>query len=283
MKYNELLVEEPGNQYPKAGEVAPFASLPAWWRRFIFQVLNGRELQVYLYIIMMVDSDNAVAYPLVESIRKDMGLASDTQIFEALRTLEDQGFIRRRRTQLPNRTSRLPRNVYQRSAPEHTLLCLLKRGRSEDGGHAGDKAIDEYLNPGVCPTPRPKNPNLYSGIPKDVARGLKRLLGPDYDNYAFTDDGKRRYVLIQLLQDRLDKRISAGGEKYANLEPAPRDRQRHDASLREKGIIAAGGVTNSPPTQREMIMRRLAQTRAAFATNPAGVPIVVDDDQDIPF
>ncbi len=265
MKYNELLVQEPGNQYPKAGDVAPFASLPAWWRRFIFQVLNGRELQVYLYLIMMVDSDHAVAYPLVESIQRDMGLRSDTQIFEALRTLEDMGFIRRRRTQLPNRSSRLPRNVYQRSAPEFTLLCLLKRGRVEDGGRAedgdrpADKAIDEYLNPGVCPTPRPKNPNARTDIPKDVARGLKHLLGREYDEYAFTDDGQRRDVLIQLLQDRLEKRIREGGEKYANPEPAPRDRQRQEASLRERMIAAAGGVANRAPSQKYL------------------------DDQDIPF
>ncbi len=242
MKHNELLVHEPGNQYPRAGDVAPFASLPAWWRRFLFQVLNGRELQVYLYIVMMVDAANAIAYPLVESMREDMGLSSDSQVFEALRNLETLGFIRRRRQKLPNRTSRLPRNVYQRPAPEYTLLTLLRRGRVEEGGRPGDKAIDEHLNPVYCPIRPPAEPKRHTPVPKDVAAGLKRLLAAEYDHYAFAADGEKRRQLIHLLQVRLDDRRREGGEKYANLEPAPRDRQREQASAREKTIAAQGGV-----------------------------------------
>lgn len=245
MKHNELLVWEPGNQYPKAGDVAPFASLPAWWRRFIFQVLNGRELQVYLYIVMMVDGANAVAYPLVDSMRKDMGLNSDTQIFTALKKLEDLGFIRRRRQQLPNRLSRLPRNVYQRPAPEFTLLRLLRRGRVEDGGSVGDIAIDEYLTPARCPTTLPADANGFSPIPKDVAAGMKRLLGDQYDYYAYSTDGEKRSALMELLQIRLDEREREGGEKYATVERAPRDLKREQASKREKAIAAQGGVAGA--------------------------------------
>jgi hypothetical protein len=242
LRHNELLVYEPGNQYPKAGDVAPFASLPAWWRRFIFQVLNGRQLAVYLYIVMLVDSANSVAYPLVESIKRDMGLASDTQIYHALEKLERLGFIRRRRMRLPNRSLRLPRNVYQRPAPEFTLLELLKRGRIEDSGRPGDIGIDEFLNPVRCPAPAPADPLATTAIPKDVQAGLKRLLGRDYDAYAYALDGERREMLMQLLEARLDERRREGGEKYATREPAPRDRQRAEASVREKAIAAAGGV-----------------------------------------
>ena len=254
MKYNELLVYEPGNQYPKAGDVAPFASLPAWWRRFIFQVLNGRELQVYLYIVMMADAENAIAYPLVESMRQHMGLRSDTQIFEALSNLEALGFIRRRRLKLPNRTSELPRNIYQRAAPEFTLLVLLKRGRVETGGRRGDKAIDEFLDAGYCPTPAPIDPKGRTAIPKDVAPGLKRLLGAEYEEYAFAPDGFKRERLMRLLQDRLQERRRKGGEKYANLEPAPRDRQREVARIREKAIAAAGGVATTISSQEDLLL-----------------------------
>jgi hypothetical protein len=245
MKYNENAVYQPGNQYPKAGDVAPFASLPAWWRRFIFQVLNGRELQVYLYIVMMVDADNSVAYPTINSIQSDMGLSSDTQVFGALRNLVSYGFILRNRMQLPNRQSRLLRNVYQRAAPEFTLLELLKRGRvsKEDGIEAGDKAIDEFLNFGTCPTPVPADPYGFTAVPKDVARGLERLLGIDaFHRYELTRDGNKRDVLMKLLQDRLDQRIEAGERKYAAVEVPPRDRQREEARQREKAIAAAGGV-----------------------------------------
>jgi hypothetical protein len=250
LRHNEQLVYEPGNQYPKAGDVAPFASLPAWWRRFIFQVLNGRELAVYLYIVMHTDGANAVSYPLVESIRQAMGLKSDTQVFSALERLERAGFIRRRRKTLPNRSSRLPRNVYQRTAPEFTLLQLLRAGRAESG-RPGEKGIDELLRPIRCPAKPPADPDACSAIPRDIQAGLKRLLGRDYETYADATDGDRYEILVELLQDRLDVRLKEGGTKYATLEPAPRDHQRDEASKREKAIAAAGGVPAAAASDSE--------------------------------
>ena len=248
MRFNELLVVEPGNQYPTPGEVAPFASLPTWWRRMIFRVLNPREFAVYMYLVMMMDAGNSIAYPLVESMRRDMGLHSDSAIFEALGSLERLGFIRRRRSALPNRSSRVTRNIYQRPAPEFTLLTLLKRAERE-----GEKGIDAFLNPITGPLKTAPSADEITAIPKDVLPGLKRLLGDDFDDYAHTEDVYKREVLIRLLEERLAERRRLGGEKNAANPPqlAPRDRQRQTAREREVGIAAAGGVALGGPVQPE--------------------------------
>src|ERR1019366_4310429 len=120
-----------------------------------------------------------------------MGLASDSAIFDSLRTLVELGFIRRRAQQLPNRSSRLRRNIYQRAAPEFTLLQLLNRTAAD--GKRGDAGIDEFLQFRQCPAPRPSAPDVASAIPRDVAAGLKRFL-QNYDDYAFANDGDKREV-----------------------------------------------------------------------------------------
>jgi hypothetical protein len=171
-----------------------------------------------------------------------MGLESDSAIFEALANLEQLGFIRRRRMRLPNRTSQVTRNVYQRPAPEFTLLELLNRGRVASGGRPGDIGIDALLNPVRCPAPLPGDPGAITAIPKGVQAGMKRLLGGGYGAYAYATDGERHAALIELLEEGLAKRRREGGEKYAKREPAPRDRQRQKASEREKAIAAMGGV-----------------------------------------
>lgn|GEM_PF-3523234 len=240
MQYNDLLVYEPGNQYPSApSEVAPFATIPAWWRGFIFKVMNPRDFAVYMFIAMRTDGGHAIAYPLVSDIQEAMGLSSDSAIFDSLRKLVDLGFIRRRTQQLPNRSSRLRRNIYQRAAPEFTLLTLLNR--TDASARRGDAGIDEFLHFCVCPAPAPSQPNVASAVPRDVAAGLKRFL-QNYDDYAFANDGDKREVLKALLMEQLDHRMQQGGERYQNRQPAPRDRQRVQASAREMAIAAAGGV-----------------------------------------
>mgnify|MGYP001308346193 CR=1 FL=1 len=241
MQYNDLLVYEPGNQYPAApSEVAPFATIPAWWRGFIFRVLNAREFAVYMFIAMRTDGGHAVAYPLASDIQEAMGLSSDSAIFDSLRTLDELGFIRRRAQQLPNRSSRLRRNIYQRAAPEFTLLQLLNRTAAS--GRRGDAGIDEFLQFCRCPAPRPAVPDVVSAIPRDVAAGLKRFL-QDYDSYAFANDGDKREALKMALEEQLARRMQQGGERYQNRQPAPRDRQRQEARARETAIAAAGGVS----------------------------------------
>jgi hypothetical protein len=245
MLYNDLLVYEPGNQYPRPGEIAPFTSVPVWWRRFIFKVLRSREFAIYLYIAMKMDAEHAVAYPPAREIQEAMDLKSDSAVFDALRTLEDMGFLRRRTRQLPNRTSRLHRNVYQRAAPEFTLLRLLERTGPE--GRLGDKGINELFDFCRCPSPPLPDPHATTEVPRDVAAGLKRLLGATYDDYAFTEDGSKREALTTVLRERLEQRLREGGEKYVNLREAPRDRQREQAREREVAIATAGGVRPTDP------------------------------------
>ena len=240
MQYNDLLVFEPGNQYPNAREVAPFATLPAWWRGFIFKVLSPREFTVYMYIAMRADAQNAIAYPTAREIRVAMNLESDSAVFAALRTLEELGFIRRRAQKLPNRTIRLRRNVYQRAAPEFTLLTLLNR--TGDGGSHGDKGVNELLefatNPAIV-----EDPSAVSPVNRDLSGGVKHLLGDeDFNEYALTPDGEKREVLARILDEHLARRRQEGGQRYRDRQAAPRDRQRQQARERERSIAAAGGV-----------------------------------------
>ncbi len=246
MQYNDLLVYDPGNQYPKEPtEIAPFATIPSWWRGFIFHVLRPREFSVYMFLAMKSDGQHAVMYPRGEEIRAAMGMKSDSQIYEAVSSLEKLGFIRKRVLTLPNRTLRFPRNVYQRAAPEFTLLELLKRtDPSNSEGRNGDKGIDELIRPGTWPAPVPEF-GVINLPPNDVIPGLKRLLGEEYIDYSTTPDTDKREVLNGLLQERLDRRRRQGGERYANRQAAPRDRQREDARDRELAHAAAGGVATS--------------------------------------
>jgi len=247
MKHNDLLVYEPGNQYPAPGEVAPFTTLPVWWRSFIFQVLSPREFAVYMYLAMKMDSEHSIAYPTAKEIQGFLGLKSDSAIFEAIAALEEKGFLLRRNLQLPNRTSRLSRNIYQRAAPEYTLLRLLNRTGPE--GKPGDNGIDEFLRYATYLAPEPLDPNATTEVPRDAAAGLKRLLETElYNEYAFAPDGDKRHALKTGLEQRLSERMKQGGEKYsAGPKEAPRDRQRREAREREIARAQAGGVKTPNP------------------------------------
>jgi hypothetical protein len=252
MRYNDLLVTQHGNQYPAPADVAPYASLPSWWRRFIFQVLNPREFTVYMYLAMMTDVGNAVAYPLIASVQRDLGLQSDSAIFDALRELERLGFIQRSRQRLPNRTSQLKRNVYQRVAPEFTLIRLLEA--ANENHRRGKPGINGMLEPSIGQPRHSGDPNEITPVHRDAAAALKRLLGDEsFSEYVAAVDSDKRDVLMRLLEERLQKRMKSGRDRRSERPPAPspRDRQRENARKRELEIATNGGVAAAPPLGSE--------------------------------
>ena len=195
MKSNAALVFDPGNQFGSLVEAKPYFGIPSWWRPFIFRVLSQRDLSVYVYLCSMMDVHD-VCYPTTEQIRDEIGVDSPTTLFTALGNLESLGFVMRRRKKLPGRAYRFQRNIYQRPAPEFTLLKLLEMEK-----------VDGDLRP-ILPISK-----LPHGEPDTaVATGLRRLLGGTaYAEYDRVADDNKTYKLRVLLQTRLEERRAEFG------------------------------------------------------------------------
>lgn len=114
---------DPENLYAAGNSSKPYLTLPAWIRRFLFQVLKPRELSVYIYLLSLMNQ-NGIAFPLTRQIADDLGIRDREVVAEAVGRLEDLGFIllQKRTVQL---TKAVVRNVYQRPTLEHTLITLL--------------------------------------------------------------------------------------------------------------------------------------------------------------
>lgn len=157
---------EPTNVFKAAGRLA---GIPAWWRTFIFQVLNGRQLSVYLYLLTLME-DGAHCSPTTRQIAEELGLMGATMVFDAMNVLEEYGFIRRSRNTAASSTG-ARRNLYQRPSCEYTILHLLRSDRIK-----------------------------ASALPED---GLREMLGAQYQRYAATPAADRSAALVALLQDAL--------------------------------------------------------------------------------
>ena len=190
---NSKLVFDFGNQYVKEKDSAPFFGLPAWWRRFMFQILTPREVTVYLYLCSVMDQ-NAVAYPTIEQIAEDMAVKSRSIVVEAVNRLVATHFVLRSGEPYVGRIMG-KRTVYQRPLPHYTILELLKSG-----------LIDENLYP-VDIVMKKRNYDLTSASDEVVKSGLKRLIGAT--NYAAFEmlkvPERRRRALIAALQQHVDK------------------------------------------------------------------------------
>jgi len=142
---------------------------------------------MYLYLTMLSDGDG-MCHPTIDQIRKDLGLLSDTMVFDALAVLEETGFIVRSRRVFPE--SRSKRNVYRRTACEYTLLRLLEKER-----------IDGFLRP-VSSTDVPAAEEAR----QLVEEGLQAILGRHYAEYASTGEDAKKSVLIRVLNRLLQQR-----------------------------------------------------------------------------
>jgi hypothetical protein len=159
----------------------PFAEIPAWWSGFLFHVLTPRQLCLYLYLAML-GQRTGVCHPTVKQIRQDLGLASESAVFEALAALDEMGFILRAHRRV--RTAGARRNVYQRAACEYTMVRLLKLGK-----------IDGSMRPA---------PGFVNEISDDAKalrdEWLTERLGAAYRRYAEAADEAKPQLLIELLE-----------------------------------------------------------------------------------
>jgi len=153
----------------------PYVELPSWWSGFLFHVLNPRQLSLYVYLTMLL-GDVGVCDPTTNQIRKDLGLASLTIVFDAMSVLEESGFILRER--------RMRRNVYQRPSCEYTVLRLLESGK-----------IDGLLRP---------VPGFVNEMSDDSRRlkdeWLRGVLGDRYQSYTEAEPEAKRQILIDVLR-----------------------------------------------------------------------------------
>ncbi len=154
----------------------------------MFQILNGRQISLYLYLSMLM-GDDSVCYPTTFQIANDLGLSSSTMVFEGIRVLEDFGFILRARRTIPNLRSR--RNVYQRPACEYTILQLLR-----------EKRIDGHLRA------RPYSYPVSAEAAALMHRGLEGLLGVKFAEYHGAGEQDKEPVLRALLEElQANKRL----------------------------------------------------------------------------
>ena len=191
----------PGHEANRAINVpAPYATFPAWWRRFLFWLLKPREVVVYLYIATLLDRD-AVAYPTQEQIANETALAATEPVIRALRVLVRLGFFLRGRARVPARSTRLQhravsgaweRTIYQRPSIEYTLIRLLDLGEIDGQlfpkGKAAEIMIDEL-----------------DSTESAVALGLRNLLGiTNYNSYMRAHDkaAALRSLLLSTYQRR---------------------------------------------------------------------------------
>ncbi len=163
----------------------PFVYMPAWWSSFLFHLVSTRQLAVYTYVAML-GVGTGMSQPTVRQIQEDMGLLSDSVVFDSLRALEDLCLIRRLR-----KAGAAGQNAYARPACETTLIQLLERN-----------LIDAELRP-----IRKGTPIDQSSAVTDLARsGLRMLLGDRFPILAQAPPSTRSDVLLGLLKNSLQSR-----------------------------------------------------------------------------
>lgn len=242
MSGNEKFVFDPGNQWPKDSEVAPFFGFPSWWRRFVFHVLTPREIAVYLHMCSVMDN-NAIAYPTIEQIANDMGVESRATVKKALETLIVRGFLLR--AERVNRGRKM--YVYQRPAVEHTLLALLNPEPTEK-----EPRPKPLIDARLFPPAKSKGLKPSKSSDSVVDAALRRLLKPNFPAYAHMRDGdpeSARQFLAGLLKEKLDARKQEGLQK-AKIEVA-----RRTVSLNLEKY-----ADTLPPELRELFLQAIPES-----------------------
>lgn len=202
---NARLVFEPGNQWGRETEVAPFYVVPSWWRRFIYRVLTAREFTVYTYVVGMTDK-YAISYPTVRQVQLDLGLGSRSIVSRAIGSLIKKGFLLMR-PRLVRGIEVKRRPVYQRPHPAFTLLRLVELG-----------LVDAEL----YPTNSVRDDDEIDRNGTAVARGLQSLLGAAlFGAYEKTSADRKLEMLTGLLQHRLDTVIQAARSSGPISEDLP--------------------------------------------------------------
>lgn len=178
---------------------APFVALPSWWRRFIFRTLSAREITLYVYVCTLLSKDG-LAYPSYAQIANDVGgrLSSDT-IARAMKQLTHYAFLIRN----TQRISNFQRIVYQRPAPEFTLIRLLETN-----------AIDERLYP--CGKENEIFVDELDTTESAVQLGLRSLLEQQYAEYVNSPARNTPEGLKTFLSARFQRRTGRSYEDAWN-------------------------------------------------------------------
>jgi hypothetical protein len=201
----ESIVFDPGNQFGyKKSDYGFFFAIPIWWRGFIFHILSAAEFMMYAYLCSQM-SLRATAFPTGEHFKRDLRRVTNTTVYGLVDRLETLGFILKNQ-HAPLKRVRTLRNVYQRPAPEYTLVRLLDLG-----------LIDGDLRPvaqAVKKTPKRRARTVT--ISKDdydhrhgaaVQLGLQKLLEQeDYRKYKAAAAENRRALLKEFLVASLERR-----------------------------------------------------------------------------
>lgn len=126
MAQNERFLFRPEYRWPPDRKTKPFYTVPAAWRRFVFQVLSTREFAIYHYYLSIMDPDG-LAFPAVDQIAVDMAFKDKDAIRRAVKRLVDLGFLL-----APDSADRTnhkigKRPLVQRPCPQYTLKTLLEK------------------------------------------------------------------------------------------------------------------------------------------------------------
>lgn len=197
MSRNSQFVLDEGNRWDSSREIGPFFIFPAWWRRFIFQILTPREITVYLYMCSVMD-ENSIAFPSIEQISEDLGITK-APIRIAIEALSRRGFL------LVGTDSRQKLAIYQRPSVAYTLLTLLKSEIVE-----GKPLLEGSLTP--TRANRSEKQRKYVSLSNSVvSAGLRKILSKGafemYQHASIKGSNEvLRGILIADLQAQLQKR-----------------------------------------------------------------------------
>jgi len=179
----------------------PFVAIPSWWRRFAFRVLSARELSVYLYVCTLLKKDG-LAYPSHAQIANDIGGMSSDTIARAMKRLTYCGLLIRN----TQRISNFQRTVYQRPAPEFTLIRLLETSEIDARLFPPQKAKEFYVDE-------------LDTTESAVQLGLRSLLENWYAQYANSAEVNTPRGLIKFLSLRFQHRAGKSyPESWAELQ-----------------------------------------------------------------
>ncbi len=172
-----------GNERAPESSLWRNAAAPPWWRTFLFRVLTGRQLTVFMYLLTCMDGSDE-CHPTIEEIRTFVGLNRQTMIFDALSALDRLGFIVRYPRMLPSTGGR--RNLYRRPPHEYTVLKLVDK-----------KILDTQLRV------RHHESSYTPEIMEELDAELRAMLGEQYAAFGVADETERRGSLMSVLAKKV--------------------------------------------------------------------------------
>jgi hypothetical protein len=199
---------DPGNVYE---QVAPFTTIPAWMRSFMFRILKSNEVAVYLYISTYAQKPG-IAYVSLREMQRDFGFSNRHELIAAIEQLVDLGFLLRKKGRVARSKTEHDRSVYQRPSVAFTMSKLLTAG-----------AIDGSFNP----TPRAARRARRGSAPLRGRRPIERpmlqaldalLGGPTLSAYLHQPGTEKAQFLIAALDAKLEKDRNAAAIAAATVK-----------------------------------------------------------------